>query len=172
MKSVYEPLTWLVGGEAGYGISTMGATFARICTRAGLFVQGYGEYPSLIRGGHNTAGVRVSKEPIHSHGDQIDILLALNRQTIDLHLAEMAEGGAVIYDSESLVWDTSALASDPRLATLRLVAVPLARITKELGADRIMRNTVALGASLAVFGFEFSHIEEIMNRTFAKKVLK
>lgn len=169
MKSVYEPLTWLVGGEAGYGISTMGATFARICTRAGLFVQGYGEYPSLIRGGHNTAGVRVGREAVTSHGDTIDILLALNRQTIDLHLAEMAPGGAIVYDGETIVWDTSALASDPRTSKLRLVSVPLARITKELEADRVMRNTVALGASLAVFGFEFSHIEEIMTRTFAKK---
>ena len=164
MKSVYEPLTWMVGGEAGYGISTMGASFARICTRAGLFVHGYGEYPSLIRGGHNTASVRVGYEPVTSHGYKVDILLALNKQTVDLHLDEMADNGAVIYDNEAMPWDTSAVKP-----TLRLVAVPLARLTKELGADRVMRNTVALGASLAVFGFEFSHIEEIMTRTFLRK---
>ncbi|QQR54701.1 2-oxoacid:acceptor oxidoreductase subunit alpha [Candidatus Peregrinibacteria bacterium] len=164
MKSVYEPLTWMVGGEAGYGISTMGASFARICTRAGLFVHGYGEYPSLIRGGHNTAAVRVSYEPVTSHGDKVDILLALNKETVNEHLHEMAENGAVIYDNEAMPWDTSAVKP-----TLRLVAVPLARLTKELGADRVMRNTVALGASLAVFGFEFSHIEEIMTRTFLRK---
>lgn len=164
MNSVYEPLTWVVGGEAGYGISTMGASFARICTRAGLFVHGYGEYPSLIRGGHNIASVRVGYEPVTSHGNKIDILLALNKETVDLHLAEMMEHGAVIYDGEVMPWDTSAV-----MPTLRLVSVPLARLTKELGADRVMRNTVALGASLAVFGFEFSHIEEIMTRTFGRK---
>ncbi len=164
MKSVYEPLTWVVGGEAGYGISTMGASFARICTRAGLFVHGYGEYPSLIRGGHNIASVRVGYEPVTSHGNKIDILLALNKETVDLHLDEMMEHGAVIYDGEAMPWDTSAVQPN-----LRLVSVPLARLTKELGAERVMRNTVALGASLAVFGFEFSHIEEIMMRTFGKK---
>ncbi len=164
MNRIDEPLTWMVGGEAGYGISTMGASFARICTRAGLYVHGYGEYPSLIRGGHNTAAVRVGREPVTSHGNTVDILLALNRETIDLHLAEMAEGAAVIYDGETIVWDASQ--ANP---SLRLVSVPLARITKELEADRVMRNTVALGASLAVFGFEFSHMEEIMTRTFGRK---
>ena len=164
MKTVYEPVQWLVAGEAGYGISTMGATFARICTRAGLFVHGYGEYPSLIRGGHNTAGVRVGYEPVTSHSEKIDILLALNRNSIDFQGPLMAAEGVVIYDGETLVWDFKNMP-----ATLRLASVPLARITKELGADRVMRNTVALGASLAVFGFEFSHMEEMMQRTFGRK---
>lgn len=164
MKSIYEPVTWLVAGEAGYGISTMGATFARICTRAGLFVHGYGEYPSLIRGGHNTAGVRVAYGPVTSHSDRIDILLALNKNSIDFQIPEMEKNGIVIYDGESLAWDKSV--ADP---SLRLCDVPLARITKDLGADRVMRNTVALGASLAVFGFEFSHMEEMLQRMFGRK---
>jgi 2-oxoglutarate ferredoxin oxidoreductase subunit alpha len=164
MKDIYEPVTWLVAGEAGYGISTMGATFARICTRAGLYVHGYGEYPSLIRGGHNTAGVRVGYEPVTSHSDKIDILLALNRNAIDFQIPEMQPNGIVIYDGESLVWDVKI--APP---SLRLCDVPLARITKELEADRVMRNTVALGASLAVFGFEFSHMEEMLQRMFGRK---
>jgi len=84
MKSVYEPLTWLVGGEAGYGITTMGQMFARACSRGGLNVFGYVEYPSLIRGGHNTAMVRVAKEKVYAHSDKIDVMLALNKETIDL----------------------------------------------------------------------------------------
>ena len=164
MKSIYEPVTWLVAGEAGYGISTMGATFARICTRAGLYAHGYGEYPSLIRGGHNTAGVRVGYEPVTSHSDKIDILLALNHNSIEFQIPEMMKNGVVIFDGESLVWDKTV--ADP---SLRLCDVPLARITKDLGADRVMRNTVALGASLAVFGFEFSHMQEMLERMFGRK---
>jgi 2-oxoglutarate ferredoxin oxidoreductase subunit alpha len=53
--------------------------------------------------------------------------------------------------------------------SVRLCDVPLARLTKELGADRVMRNTVALGASMAVFGFEFAHMEEMLQRTFGRK---
>lgn len=168
MKSVYEPLTWLVGGEAGYGITTMGETFARVCSRAGLHVHGYGEYPSLIRGGHNTAMVRVSPERVLAHSDKIDLLMVLNRETLDFHLNEMAEGGAVIYDGESVVWD---YAKDEEAVSrkLRIVSVPLARLTKELEADRVMRNTVALGASFGILDFDFSYVEQILADTFARK---
>src|SRR3989338_10730043 len=107
MKSVYEPLTWLVGGEAGYGITTMGQMFARACARGGLNVFGYVEYPSLIRGGHNTAQVRTAKEPVLAHSDKLDIMLALNKETMDLHADEMAEGGVVIYDGESVPLDAA-----------------------------------------------------------------
>lgn len=163
MKTVYEPLTWLVGGEAGYGITTMGQMFARACARGGLHVFGYVEYPSLIRGGHNIAMVRTSKDPVLAHSDKIDIMLALNRETIDLHLSEMAENGVIIYDGESIPLD------GVDLGAVRAISVPLARITKELGAERVMRNTVALGASFAIMGIGFEPVENVLTTTFERK---
>ncbi len=163
MKSVYEPLTWLVGGEAGYGITTMGQMFARACARGGLNVFGYVEYPSLIRGGHNTAQVRTAVGTVAAHSDKIDIMLALNKETIDLHVGEMAEGGVIIYDGETVVLDSDAYAG------LKLISVPMARITKELEADRVMRNTVALGASFAIMGLGFAPVENVLGTTFERK---
>jgi 2-oxoglutarate ferredoxin oxidoreductase subunit alpha len=90
--------TWMVGGEAGYGITTMGQMFSRACTESGLQVFGYVEYPSLIRGGHNTAMVRVGEGNVYAHSNTVDMLLALNRESVDLHLDEMAENGVIIYD--------------------------------------------------------------------------
>ncbi len=163
MKSVYEPLTWLVGGEAGYGITTMGQMFARACARGGLNVFGYVEYPSLIRGGHNTAQVRTSAGPVGAHSEKIDILLALNKETIDLNAPQMSEGGVIIYDGETVVLDAT------KYAGLKLVSVPMARITKELSADRVMRNTVALGASFGIMGLGFEPVENVLNTTFERK---
>ncbi len=158
MKNLYEPLTWLVGGEAGYGIATMGQMFARACCRAGLNVFGYAEYPSLIRGGHNTAQVRVGEKKVHGHSDKIDVLIALNEETVSLHVDEMAEGGVVIYDGQIEVPDG-----------VRLISVPLAEITSELGASGIMRNTVALAASAKVVGLDFEFIESVIESSFARK---
>jgi len=163
MKSVYEPLTWLVGGEAGYGITTMGQMFARACARGGLNVFGYVEYPSLIRGGHNTAMIRTAVDTVHAHSDKIDIMLALNKETIDLHVNEMAEGGVIIYDGEGIPLDAA------KYPNLKLVSVPMARITKELNVDRVMRNTVALGASFAIMGLGFAPVENVLNTTFERK---
>jgi 2-oxoglutarate ferredoxin oxidoreductase subunit alpha len=145
----------------------MGAMFARICARAGLHVHGYPEYPSLIRGGHNTAMVRVGAKKVLGHDPKIDVLLALNKDALDLHLSELNDGAAVIYDGESVPYDFSAVQGLP--AGVRIVSVPFARITKELEADRVMRNTVALGASFAVLSGDFNLIYNVLERTFLRK---
>ena len=41
--------TWLIGGEAGFGIMTTGVVFSKIATRSGYHIFDYIEYPSLIR---------------------------------------------------------------------------------------------------------------------------
>lgn len=160
-QHLYDPLTWLVGGEAGYGITTMGQMFARACCRAGLEVFGYAEYPSLIRGGHNTAMVRVHEQPVLAHSDKVDLMLALNKETIDLHLDEMAEGGVIIYDGESVEWEGA--------KGIQAVSVPLARLVKELEGQRIMRNTVGFGASFALAGLPFEYIASVLETTFSRK---
>ena len=82
---------WLIGGEAGYGIMTVGAIMGKIFTRLGLSVFDYTEYPSLIRGGHNAYYVRASDEEIFCQKQPVDILVALNRDTIDKHKHEGQE---------------------------------------------------------------------------------
>lgn len=164
MKNLYDPLTWLVGGEAGYGIMTMGQMFARACARAHLHIHGYPEYPSLIRGGHNTAMVRVGASKVHAHTDKIDVLIALNKETVDLHLEEMNAGGVVIFDGQSVSLELADLRSDVHYAS-----VPFADITKELGADRIMRNMVAFSASAAIAGLPFEYVESVIVTTFNRK---
>lgn len=91
------------------------------------------------------------------------MLLALNKETIDLHLAEMSAGGVIIYDGESVQIDTS-VRSDVLFAS-----VPFAKITKELNAQMLMRNTVALGASFGMMNYDFSFVEKVLADTFARK---
>lgn len=153
-----------MGGEAGYGITTIGQMFARACSRAGLNVFGYAEYPSLIRGGHNTAQVRVGAEPVRAHSDKIDLLVALNKETIDLHLNEMVDGAVIIYDGEAISLEGIAVP-----AGVEMASVPLNRIVKELEAEKVMRNTVALAASAAIAGLEFAYIQSVIESTFARK---
>lgn len=164
MKNLYDPISWLVGGEAGYGIATMGAMFARACSRAGLSVFGYSEYPSLIRGGHNTAQVRFGYENVRSHSDKIDIMIALNEETVDLHSGELAENAVVIYDGQSIV-----IEPDKVPKSVKLISIPLAEITKELGASRVMRNMVAFAASAAIVGLPFEYVQSVTETNFERK---
>ncbi|MDO8848485.1 MAG: 2-oxoacid:acceptor oxidoreductase subunit alpha [Coriobacteriia bacterium] len=152
-----------IGGEAGFGIKAAGQMLARSFVDAGLEVFDLTEYPSLIRGGHNTYTLRVSPTAISSHVETVDVLIALNRETVDRHLDEMIEGGAVIFDPES----TSTEGWLPN-SKVRPVPVPLAKFAKEAGGP-IMANTVALGAALALVHFPLEFLVDSLRAQFAHK---
>ncbi|MDO9556870.1 MAG: 2-oxoacid:acceptor oxidoreductase subunit alpha [Coriobacteriia bacterium] len=152
-----------IGGEAGFGIKAAGQTLARVFLEAGLDIADLTEYPSLIRGGHNDYFLRVSQNPIFSHVEDVDVLIALNRETVDLHLDELVEGGAVIFDPKEVSpagWLPS--------GKIRPVPVPLEEFARQAGGA-IMRNTVALGAVLALVHFPLEGLAESLRVQFAHK---
>ncbi len=157
-------LQWLIGGEAGYGIMTTGVTMSKIFTRLGLSVFDYVEYPSLIRGGHNAYFVRASTEVIHAPKKTVDILVALNRETIDKHKEELAENAAILYDS-NIIKIADGEFGDDKL----LIPLPLGDMVKELDVERLMTNTIAMGASLALFSDDYTILQNMMEETFGRK---
>ncbi|MFC1627464.1 2-oxoacid:acceptor oxidoreductase subunit alpha [Patescibacteria group bacterium] len=69
-----------IAGAAGEGIKKSGLIFSKTCFKHGLFVQGYTEYPSLIRGGRNTFQVHASPTPTLSPITKIDLLIDLQNE--------------------------------------------------------------------------------------------
>lgn len=157
-------LTWKIGGEAGYGIMSTGLMFSKAAARAGLYVYDYAEYPSLIRGGHNVYHVRVEQEEIFSQIRLVDVLVALNEETVNLHINEIVQGGALIYDGDAVPIDLSKLRKD-----IIYISVPLVKIAREIGKDPIMRNTVALGASFGLVDFDFEIVRGVIEDAFKGK---
>ena len=155
----------LIGGEAGAGIARSGFLFAKACMRGGLHVFGTNDYQSLIRGGHNFYVVRVSEHEIYSHLDQIQLLIALNAQTVMLHKDELVSNGGVIYDQDDANLNHEILGR----TDLKLYPIPLRKIViDELKEPHnlIMRNTVALGAVFALINFDITLLEEVIRDTF------
>jgi len=157
-------IQWLIGGEAGYGIMTTGVAMAKIFTRHGLSVFDYVEYPSLIRGGHNAYYVRASSEVIYSQRKTVDILVALNRETIDKHKDELALNAAVLYDPSEVKVSPDEFSTDKIL-----IPIPLIDMIKELKVDRLMINTITIGASLALFSDHYEILHKMMEETFGAK---
>src|SRR5450759_4024703 len=153
-----------IGGQAGFGIKAAGQTLARCCARGGLNTFDLTEYPSLIRGGHNVYQVRVSPEPVHSHVTPVDILVALNQETVTLHLDQLVEGAAVVFDPKSVTLDGLV---DP--AHVCAVPVPFEEIVEKAGGAKIMRNVAALGAVLGLTGYPLSYLTDSLRAQFAKK---
>lgn len=151
----------MIGGPAGSGIINAGMSFVKCLSRGGLNIFSTNEYPSLIRGGHNSLFVRASDKPINSHVKEIIILVALNQEAVELHKEEMAKDGAIIYDGNTFKLNQNDF-------NCKLINVPLLKIAKENGKD-IMRNTVALGASVALMDYELDMLNNSLASIFAKK---
>jgi len=130
--------------------------------RGGFHVFGVNDYPSLIRGGHNFYILRASDERVHSQANAVDMLLALNKETILIHEGEMTEGGAIIYDEQTELGE-----GEQKRGDVGLFPVPLSSIVEELGGVSIMRNTVALGAATALVDFDVEILKGVITETFA-----
>lgn len=154
----------MVGGEAGFGIMASGILLVRTFARGGLKAITINDYPSLIRGGHNVILVKVADHEIFATDTFADILIALNRETVDLHKDDLSENAAVIFDNESFKVSESDFS-----VKVNLFPVPLMRLSKEHQGDVLMRNTVALGATLGLIDYDFSLLESVITDQFKRK---
>jgi len=150
---------FMVGGEAGQGVQSVGFLLAKVFARGGYHVFADQDYESRVRGGHNFFRVRVSDGRVGAIAEDLDILIALNRDSIELHQVELAHGGVVIFDGENIK-DTGDNAS--------LFSVPLERLARERAGDRVMNNTVALGAALALVDYDLEILNNLLAEYFGK----
>ena len=155
-----------LAGEAGFGIATSGLLLTKALSRGGLQAMDYTEYPSLIRGGHNVFLLRVDEQPVRAAISRINVLVALNKASIFLHEAELTEDGAVIYDTDEIELDPG---EDLERPDLKLYGLPLEALALKHGGEKLMRNVVGLGAFLALTGYPFEILEEVIGDVFGSK---
>ena len=165
MKETNAVYTIKFGGEAGFGVMAAGLTISKLASRLGYFIFDYTEYPSLIRGGHNVIQTSISTQPVYSQYRKTELLVALNQETLDLHISEMSKGGIVLYDSD-YVNDISVFSKHTGICP---IAMPLLSMVKEIDGSLIMRNTVALGAVVKLLGVSFEDLQKVIDDGFEDK---
>jgi 2-oxoglutarate/2-oxoacid ferredoxin oxidoreductase subunit alpha len=130
-----DPINIVIGGEAGQGLITIGQLLTKSLVRSGYEVGVTQDYQSRIRGGHNTFRVRASTESLAAPQEAVDLLVALDSASVDLHRPELSPRGIILIDD-----DLSAPEDCCR-------KVPL----KELAPDRFA-NITALGVVSTLLG--------------------
>src|SRR3989339_1405503 len=156
---------WKIGGAAGFGIATTGLIFSRICARGGLKTFAYPEYPSLIRGGHNTYQVVINEKQATSQLHDVHVLVALNKETVELHADELISGSAVIFDPHDFK-EQAPTAADKEIVW---VPVEMSRMVKEHQSGTVGRNIVGVGASFALLRYPWEIVEEVIRDWFGTK---
>src|SRR5207245_4146248 len=94
-----------IAGAAGDGLDRTGDTLARTEARLGLHVYAYNSYQSLIRGGHTWLRLRIGEQKVYTQGDEVNIVIALNQDSIERHAREIQSGGVLLFNGDSLHCD-------------------------------------------------------------------
>jgi 2-oxoglutarate ferredoxin oxidoreductase subunit alpha len=142
----------VIGGEAGQGLVTIGQILAKGLVRSGFSIVVTQSYQSRIRGGHNTYSIRAGCEDLFAPQETIDLLVALDAQSVTIHQQELSAEALAVVDSN---WE---LMAPPFLA------VPF----KELVADRYA-NIFALGVAGSLLGLSESLLELVLEEFFGHK---
>lgn len=164
MATKDRAVVW-IGGAAGEGIASTGDIFCKTASRMGMWVCAYNSYQSVIRGGHVYYQVQIGGgDQVLSQGNDPDILLALNQDTIDRHCDKVAEGGAIIFNKDKIKIDTSKVRKN-----VQIFAIPVDELTKEFGRNPVMQNTVDSGALIYLLGLDWATYEGALRSIFGSK---
>ena len=157
---------WKIAGRAGEGIAAAGFMFGKIAGRHGLNVFEYGEYPSLIRGGHTSSQVHVGTSDIFCQTRTVDVMVALNEDAIRLHLSEFDEHTKIIIDSDNDKIDYSKY---PQLKIEQIINIPLVKIAREATGKSLASDVVALAVSCYILGLSQDIFTKVLSDFFEKK---
>jgi 2-oxoglutarate ferredoxin oxidoreductase subunit alpha len=149
-----------IGGQAGQGMQSISFIMGKIFTRHGYYVFINQDVESRIRGGHNFNQIRVKDEPVHAISHKVELLIALDKRTIDEDLSHLIENGVLIFDGT-----TTGFTSD----NPNHLSVPLEKLATEAGKSKIMVNSVATGAALALLGYDLQPLLDQLEEEFAAK---
>ena len=148
--------TILVGGAAGQGMDTFAEILEKSLKRCGFHIFSHSDYMSRVRGGHNFMQIRFSDKPISSYTKKVDIIFALNEETVDIHESKLKEDGIIILDEE--------ISKEKDLLHL-----PLEKMAKNLENVKVS-STIGLGAILKYFGLPKDETKKIIRKEFDEKI--
>ncbi|TVQ40658.1 MAG: 2-oxoacid:acceptor oxidoreductase subunit alpha [Wenzhouxiangella sp.] len=151
----------------GTGSASANGLLLKALFRMGIPVTGKNLFPSNIQGLPTWYEIRASREGYNARVARVDVMVAMNAQTYAKDLAEVGNGGYLIYDS---TW--------PRETQLKrddvtLLGIPLARMVNEHfeGARirTLMKNIAYVGALCALMDIDLDIVRGLLEDTFAAK---
>ena len=151
----------LVGGAAGQGVDTVAKVLELIMKKQGVEVFSHKDYMSRVRGGHNFHQIRFSDRPIYSHRETLDVLLALDATTVELHASQLSAQGVLIGDESYRA----------EIGEGNALWLPLKTKAIEAGT-KLTEGTVAAGAVLRLFDFDFEKVWPVLHSLFKSEIFE
>lgn len=177
-------------GDSGDGMQLLGTQLTNTSALAGNDVATFPDFPAEIRAPRGTrAGVsgfqvQFASHEVHTPGDTLDALVAMNPAALVTNIADLKPGGLIIVDEDSFEQKDLKLAAleknplDDEALTdkYRLAKVPITKLTRtavqDLGlspkeADRC-RNFFAMGMVYWLYGRSMETTMRFIEAKFTK----
>lgn len=135
-------------GDTADGVHLIGAQFTSASAAHGNYVCTQPDPPAEIRAPAGTlAGVsgfqvQISKHAIHTPGDRLHLLVAMNPAALKANLGDLEPGGILVVNSDAcspLEWQKAGYATDPlddgTLTRYRLASVPMDQLNRAAVAN-------------------------------------
>ncbi len=159
MKAPLDEVSFIVGGPQGSGIETSAVVLTYAFARAGYGVLVNREYFSNIKGRHSYALFRVSSRRIpKALKYSVDLLVALDAETVFTHYKSLVEGGILVYDVRASSKKFNAIPSMEDELKSRL-----AKEFKDLGLDGTLEsliNYLKSHRNVSAIGLDYGKILE------------
>ncbi len=151
----------------GSGSASANELFAKAILRMGVPVSPRNIFPSNIQGMPTWYEVRVCEAGWLGRRGGVDLAVAMNPQTWDADVKEIAPGGYLFHDS------TRPLPRSKFREDVRTLGMPITAICNETYSDprqrQLFKNIIYVGALAALLGIEVETIEALIGEQFRRK---
>src|SRR5437016_6947908 len=151
----------------GSGSASANEMFARSLLRMGVPVTPKNIFPSNIQGLPTWYEVRVSEKGHLGRREGVDLMIAVNPQSMKKDYADVHEGGYFLYDS------SKPLPPGYDRTDITNIGIPLMALCNAEFTDarqrQLFKNIVYIGSLVALFGIEFDVLEQLVGEQFKGK---
>ncbi|NCU31942.1 MAG: 2-oxoacid:acceptor oxidoreductase subunit alpha, partial [Candidatus Moranbacteria bacterium] len=141
-----------IAGPAGLGIKSIGQLFSKILIAHGFNLADYSEYPSLVRGGHNTYQISFSLDKVFAPHYDVDIFFSINPGHWQQHQSEFSQDTLIFSDEEVNKKDVK---------KGNFFNLPLKTLANEIGSPLVV-NTISLGVAIYLLGFDLELAKDLV----------
>lgn len=149
----------LIGGSAGQGMDTISDFLEKFFKDKGYHVFSNKDYMSRVRGGNNFTQIRFGDEKLFGHAAELDLILALDKNTVEFNSNRLRSTGKIVVDDGIEVQDS------------RVIKVPLLETAKAIGLNRAF-GMVAAGVIIKLYGMSLEGTEKLIPKKFNEEVKK
>ena len=189
-QKLLDEVTIRFAGDSGDGMQLSGTQFSNTSGTIGNDVNTFPDYPSEIRAPEGTLygvsayQIQFGAKKVHTPGNQIDVLVAMNASSLKVNLPKVKKGGIIVtntagFDNRNLKlaqYDENPL-KDGSLDDYQLFAVDISSLVQDELKDSGMKpknitrtkNMFALGLVYWLFDRPLEPTIKWLSEKFAKK---